>query len=246
MHWFAIKAIGGGQTRQGLPPRHGPARRASRGRVSELLPRAPRARCSSLCARPVAGTAFHEKLTVVMRRDQRKQQKQKKRERRNAEQKKYAQRLERRRQYPNIVFDSTKGDPEFVEAVQKRLIRHASRMNGQHHFIQQLMVTEFPLLRLGRLVRLVNIEKPGDGWNVDYLLENPHARLVAAYLLRHPPPVKPLSRRHTIEAKVGRLIQNDPAADIYEEGLGPDLRTGVPAPGVANQLLHHLLPVPAD
>lgn len=56
-----------------------------------------------------------------MGHDQRKQHKQKKRERRNAEQKKYAQRVERRRQYPNIVFDSAKGDPEFVEAARAAL-----------------------------------------------------------------------------------------------------------------------------
>ena len=61
------------------------------------------------------------RLAVTMGRDQRKQQKQKKREQRNAEQKKYAQRLERRRQYPKIVFDAANGDPEFVEAVRAAL-----------------------------------------------------------------------------------------------------------------------------
>lgn len=109
---------------------------------------------------------------------------------------------------------------KFPRALAQRLVRHASRINGQHHFIRQLMIAEFSLLRLGPLDRLVNIKKPSDGWNVDYLLENPLSRLAAAFLLRHPPPEKPVGRRHTIEAKVGRFIQNDPAADIFEEGLG--------------------------
>ena len=56
-----------------------------------------------------------------MGRDQRKLQKQKKREQKNAERKKYAQRLERRRQYPQIVFEETNSDPEFVAAVRTAL-----------------------------------------------------------------------------------------------------------------------------
>lgn len=56
-----------------------------------------------------------------MGRDQRKLQKQKKREQKNAERKKHAQRLERRRQYPRIVFEAANGDPEFVEVVRTAL-----------------------------------------------------------------------------------------------------------------------------
>jgi hypothetical protein len=70
---------------------------------------------------PECGLVDQLPIKLSMGRDQRKQQKQKKRERRNAEKKKYAQRLERRRLYPSIVFESDKGDPEFVEAVRAAL-----------------------------------------------------------------------------------------------------------------------------
>lgn len=47
----------------------------------------------------------------------RKQAKQKKRERHNAEQRKYAERVAKRRQYPKIVFGEPNAEPEFVKAV---------------------------------------------------------------------------------------------------------------------------------
>lgn len=79
-----------------------------------------------------------------MRRDQRKQQKQKKRERRNAEQKRHAQRLERRRQYSNIVFDSANGAPGFVEAVRTAL---AAIDFGNAKLFQPIERTFYKLIR---------------------------------------------------------------------------------------------------
>lgn len=60
-----------------------------------------------------------------MRRDQKKHQKEKKREKKNTERKRHAEHVarerSRREQYPKVLFDSAKGDPEFVEAVRAAL-----------------------------------------------------------------------------------------------------------------------------
>lgn len=92
-----------------------------------------------------------------------------------------------------------------------RLLRHASRLCGQHHPIRGLMLSKFACVGLGRGLRLNEITKGALHWNIDWLLELDFAHLVGAYVIRHP---------FRIEAEVGRLVQSLSGAVIYAPGAG--------------------------
>lgn len=78
------------------------------------------------------------------------------------------------------------------------------------HPLRQLMLSEFPrrgLCEPGLLPPSVKLPR----WNVDHLLDLPNADLVGVYLLRSDV---------RLEAELGRLIAGDPAAVVFETGLG--------------------------
>jgi len=93
----------------------------------------------------------------------------------------------------------------------RRLVRHATRTGAQPpHPIRAAMQTEFKRLGLGCDDLL-----PKNGktlrWNVDHLLDQPDAELVAVIAIRSP---------LRLEGELGKLLASDPATVIFEPGLG--------------------------
>lgn len=93
----------------------------------------------------------------------------------------------------------------------RRLVRHASRTGAKtHHRIRDTMLREFARVGLG-CGNLLPVNRKHLRRNVDHLLDQSVAHLVAAYVIRC---------RTRLERQLGQLIQEDPAAEIYEPGLG--------------------------
>lgn len=92
-----------------------------------------------------------------------------------------------------------------------RLTRHAARLyGGEPHPILRLMLDQFPRFGLGG--------EPAAGggaklpkWNVDWPLDQPRARLTAAYAVRSLWP---------FEGFLGKCLEQDPAVVVFERGLG--------------------------
>jgi Uri superfamily endonuclease len=109
----------------------------------------------------------------------------------------------------------------------RRLVRHATRCSKKSpHRIRELMQTEFPRIGLG-CGDLLPVNGKKLHWNVDHLLDQPFAHLMAAYVIRCP---------CRMERELGQLIEKDPAAAIYQRGLGTN-----DVPGNT-----HLLKIDAD
>ena len=93
----------------------------------------------------------------------------------------------------------------------RRLVRHATRTgNRPPHPIRRGFLQFFPTVRLGEGNLL-----PRNGkrlhWNVDHLLDRASVELTGAVIMRH---------AVGIEAALGKRMERDPRAFVFEKGLG--------------------------
>ncbi len=113
-----------------------------------------------------------------------------------------------------------------MKGLGRRLVRHASRMSGEHHSIRAEMLRELVAAGLLR-----GRERPFPPkrlhWNVDYLLELDTVTLTHVIVLRS---------WERLETAVARYLAQQPQTFIIEPGLGAN-----DAPGDT-----HLLGVQAD
>jgi len=93
----------------------------------------------------------------------------------------------------------------------RRLVRHATRTGKRPpHAVRHAMMDEFARLGLGDADL-----RPANGknlrWNVDHLLDQSSASLVAVYAIRSP---------LRLEADLGKLVEMDQDTVVFEKGLG--------------------------
>ena len=112
-------------------------------------------------------------------------------------------------------------------SLRARLLRHATRTSDKPpHQIREDMVEHFKAVGLGKGTLPPKREKRLF-WNVDYLLNQPSAEIITAFVIRSD---------KQLEAELGRLLEKDPHTVVFERGLGAN-----DVPGAT-----HILCVKAD
>ncbi len=92
-----------------------------------------------------------------------------------------------------------------------RLIRHATRSENQPpHHIQTEMIECFKRIGLGKRNLLPKRAKKKH-WNIDYLVDLQTAEIVSVFLIRSD---------RKLESTLGKLLENDAHAHVFEKGLG--------------------------
>jgi len=117
-------------------------------------------------------------------------------------------------------------NPKMATSLGKRLVRHASRTNGEHQAIREAIIEVFASIGLGPADPRPRAGKSYH-WAVDYFLDDPEVELTHVYAIRC---------SEELETALGKQLELDAATRIVERGMG--------AGGVPGNT--HLLAVQAD